>query len=292
MRIKVVQKLIDKIRGKKKKVVLNTLLQSITKQVLELKYIHIPAVKTHTCVFSKYKGMYKGRTIVILGSGPTLRFYNMLKNAVHIGVNHTFTIDQLKLDYLFVQDNLGIGDAENPDMQHRANVYRGKVCKKFYGTHYCDARITEQDVLEANAERYYFLDHNIPTSDYAFLTADITTRPLNEWSSVIFAAMEFALWTHPEKIYIVGCDCTSNGHIYVKEKRGWCAFEDRFKYGWKQIKRYRDSHYSDVRIISINPVGLTGLFEDVYTQNYVDTHSDLKEKNIEILEEEIKNAKQ
>lgn len=283
MRIKFVQKLIDKIRGKKvykEKPLPN-------KQLLELKYIHIPAVKTHSECFTKYKNIYRGKSIVVIGSGPTLHHFNMIKDAIHIGVNHTFTMEHLNLDYLFIQDNLSLVDSENCDIQHKANIYRKDKCKKFYGNHYCNARITEKDVLEANAERYYFLDHDIPTTEYALLTSDITTRPLNEWSSVIFAAMEFALWTHPDKIYIVGCDCTSNGHIYTKDKKGWCAFEDRFKYGWKQIKAYRDSHYPDTKIISINPVGLKGLFDDMYTQNYINNHPELTNMNINILNKEL-----
>jgi len=265
MRIKYIQKLIDKIRLPLKS--LNNFqneLFELKKQIHEIKYIFLPALAVHQKVFPKYKNINKDKSVVIMGSGPTLKYYNVLENAVHIGVNHIFTLKNFSLDYLFIHDNLSVN---NTDIQKKANNYKPNSCKKFYGYHYINKySIPEQDVTDANAERYYFIDNNIPTSEHALLSADISTRPLNCWSSVIFPAIEFALWTHPKTIYIVGCDCSQNGHIFWNQKENFCPGVERMLYGWQQIKNFRDAKYPDIEIISINPVGLKGLFKDIYTQ--------------------------
>ena len=57
--------------------------------------------------------------------------------------------------------------------------------------------------------------------------------------------------------------------------------------GYKKLKKFIDIYYPDIEIISVNPVGLKGLFKDVYTQSYVDEHPELLNKNIEILKPEV-----
>lgn len=295
MKIKFVQNIIDKIRQKdvfeevSAKQGVNIILQ---KELLDFKYIHLPALKKHGEIFPKYKNVYQGKDIVLVASGPTVRNYSMIKDAVHIGVNHTYTLEKVLLDYLFIQDNLKRDNM--PFMQKNANLYRGTDCKKFYGYHYISKySIPEFDAIEANAERYYFIDQKIPTSDKVFLSADISTRPLNCWASIVFPAIEFALYTHPRRIYIVGCDCSANGHLVWTNKSAFCSDMEIIKYGWKKIKEYRDSKYPDIEIISVNPVGLKGLFTDVYTKSYVDEHPELLKENVKIMDNEcIYNAEQ
>ena len=271
MRINFIQNLIDKLRGKEQKLQHKQQLLALD----EIKYIFLPALETNKNTFLKYKDCYKGKDIVLVASGPTmLQYHNdLLKDAVHIGVNNVFEKENVQLDYLFVQDNLTIRSENQEKVQEKANNYRKGICKKFYGEHYCaNIKITEQDYDEACAERYYFIDQQLPVSPYAMMSADITTRPLNEWSSVIFAALEFAFWTHPRRIYLVGCDASANGHIVTKNLEDFCTIKDRLVYGWHQYANYWKWHYPDIEVISINPVGLKGLFKDVYTQNYIDEH--------------------
>lgn len=44
--------------------------------------------------------------------------------------------------------------------------------------------------------------------------------------------------------------------------------------------------YPDMEIISVNPVGLKGLFRDVYTESYLNDHPEIDRKTVEILKEE------
>ena len=56
---------------------------------------------------------------------------------------------------------------------------------------------------------------------------------------------------------------------------------------WIRAKQILEYRYPKTKVISINPVGLRGLFKDVYTQSYVDAHPELKNENIEILKPEL-----
>ena len=77
----------------------------------------------------------------------------------------------------------------------------------------------------------------------------------------------FALWTNPKKIYLVGCDC-SGGYfddLKFKISRG------KLIKSWKKVGRFAKLNYPDTEIISVNPIGLKGLFKDVYTKDFAET---------------------
>ena len=39
--------------------------------------------------------------------------------------------------------------------------------------------------------------------------------------------------------------------------------------GYRNVKKFSALHYPDMEIISVNPVGLKGMFHDVYTESYL-----------------------
>ncbi len=41
---------------------------------------------------------------------------------------------------------------------------------------------------------------------------------------------------------------------------------DRLKEKYQEMKRFAQIHYPETEIISINPVGLKGMFKDIYTR--------------------------
>ncbi len=114
---------------------------------------------------------------------------------------------------------------------------------------------------------------------------DIASNPLCCYGSVALPSVQFALWTNPKKIYIVGCDCTLGG--YFDNQPQELDFNTQLIIeGWEKIKEFRDIYYPETEIISVNPVGLKGLFKDVYTENYLNEHPEIIEEvgnNIEIL---------
>ena len=126
--------------------------------------------------------------------------------------------------------------------------------------------IANIDFEQANAEEYYFISHDIRTN-FLLTSPDITARPLHTWGSVAFPALEFALWTHPKRIYLVGFDCALTGY-FVQQNLPTNTTQAGYDYmyqGWLKMKKFIQAHYPDVEIISINPVKLQGLFKDQYT---------------------------
>ena len=90
----------------------------VQSKLLELQSITLPAFHVHQKVFPKYKGINKGKDVVLMGAGPTLNQYQPIKNAIHIGTNRTFKFDKVLLDYLFIQDKADLikgGFSTTPD---------------------------------------------------------------------------------------------------------------------------------------------------------------------------------
>ena len=213
--------------------------------------------KTHTEVFSEYKNINYAKEVVLIAPGPTLNYYKPLSNVVNVGVNRAFTREDILFDYLFAIDRGAIKPYFD-DLK----IYRNDSCKKFLGIGpYLRNRIVQNDIYEAGAKCFY------TTTSFNNVTADITCCELPDLGSVIFSAFMFALWTNPKKIYLVGCDC-SGGYfddLKFKISRG------KLIKSWKKVGRFAKLNYPDTEIISVNPIGLKGLFKDVYTKDFAET---------------------
>lgn len=227
-----------------------------------------PCLKAHARVFPKYKGIYRNKDIVIVASGPSLNKYKPIECAIHIGVNNVYKNKKINLDYLFIQDSSTIYEPAADTIC----AYRRDSCKKFFGRHYMFLEKVENSMFseiayeKANAEEYYFISRDM-TEKYILCSPDITSRPLNTWGSVTFSALEFALWTHPRRIFLVGVDCSLNGY-FIEQNSLVNTTKEGYDYmylGWLEMKKFIRGHYPDIEIISVNPVGLKGLFEDIYT---------------------------
>ena len=103
-------------------------------------------------------------------------------------------------------------------------------------------------------------------------------------------ALHFALYTNPKAIYLVGCDCNLTGYFDGTAQKTASNNIDFWMIGYKKMKEFAAHFYPETEIISINPVGLKGLFRDVYTENYLDDHPEIDRSRCEVLtitEEEI-----
>lgn len=213
----------------------------------------------HSKVFPKYKNCNEGKDIVILATGPSLREFKPIDNAVYIGVNRAFEFDKVKLDYVFIMDNSN----PTPEYLEELNKYEGNNVKKFYGIcsdyDLMSATISENDAIKAKAERFYI--HTV--RDKKIPTYDISTEAFFNSGSIVFPAIQFALWTNPKRIYIVGCDTNLSG--YYKGNKNILNVKKVLD-GWKQVKEFVQIYYPNTEIVSVNPVGLKGLFKDVFTK--------------------------
>lgn len=217
----------------------------------------------HQKTFLPFKCKHMEKDIVILACGPSAINYIPIQNAIHIGVNRAFEMNKTDLDYVFLQDFSG----KTPEYINNLDNYNKENCTKFYGlTMEWDENfnriVPETHAIKANALRYRTDWMNVPyfKSEFAY---DISTQPLGCFGSVVFPALQFALWTYPKRIYLVGCDCSLSGYAYDKNYKNFLIPNEIIN-AYKKFKKFANRYYPDIEIISINPVGLKGLFKDMY----------------------------
>ena len=56
---------------------------------------------------------------------------------------------------------------------------------------------------------------------------------------------------------------------------------------WKWVKDFTNRFYPGTEIISVNPVGLKGLFRDVYTEAYLKEHPEIDRSACELLDSAV-----
>lgn len=227
---------------------------------------------------SQFKGINEGKDVVCIAPGPTIKYYKPIKDVVHVGINGVFR-NFTNLDYLFLMDYFVTDSKLNEEI----DSFKPDTCKKFYSilpqrriqflnrNFYFTDRIPESNFIKANA--YPLLMEDVW---HGKLAINLESEPVGDWGGSVFSALQFIMYTHPKRIYLVGNDC-SKGRSYETYKEGEDVpdYTNRIEY-MRSFKDWADRIYPDVEIISINPVGLKGIFKDEYTEEY------LKEINNEI----------
>ena len=231
--------------------------------------LNVSTALLHQKTFMPYKNINNGKDVVVVATGPSVKLFKPIKDCVYIGINHAFLNTNLVFDYYFALDYYAV-EKVMPEL----NAYRKGKCVKFYGIQQEEwshkrpenRLIPESDAIEAGALRFRCEDSIfIPASRQSF-TYDIASKPVGRCFSTVFAAMQFALWTNPRRIYIVGCDCSQAGHFFDESKTREDVVKDsklKLVEDWKDFKRFAELFYPKTEIISINPVGLKGLFRDI-----------------------------
>ena len=222
------------------------------------------AAAKHPTVFGKYKNAFADRDVVLVATGPSLAKFQPIPGAIYIGVNAAVKYDKIQLDYLVVQD----WDAA----RHYADELGANPATKFYGMlpqhirDNCNSRgIIPQSIIEKHSANQFVVNNVVFTNPEGALAFpfDISVSPPVCSTSVIITAMQIALWGNPRRIYLVGCDCSSgyfnnpdtilNGGEIIPE--------------WEKIKNFARHYYPEVEIISVNPVGLKGMFTDLHQKD-------------------------
>ena len=226
----------------------------------------------HQKTFLPFKNKHQNDSVVLIGAGPSVLKYKPLKNVYHLGLNRAFKFEKVKFDYLFTIDQSGI-------CEYYDDFANYKDCIKFVGDQDSgpDFQIPESYTLSMDCLKY----KTTTRLPYHKFTLDIDSEPLGNFCSVSLQAAQFLLYTNPKRIFIVGIDCNlaTGGHfiggVYDITSRGesFAKNDLRSINDWKQLKVFAETYYPDTEIISINPVGLKGVFRDVYTNEngeYVD----------------------
>lgn len=224
----------------------------------------------HHASFSKFRACHINSDMVVVGSGPSLNYFDNsihFNKPIYIALNSAFQYNAINFDYLFIQDYSGL-----KEIMSLANNYRKGYCTKFYGIlpeHFKNqpplCLIPEQEAFEANALRYrtdYVCTH-LHQPQFAY---DLLNSPLGDFHTVSLSALQFALWTMPKKIYLVGLDCTNSGHFNNCNKNYLPTNE--IINSFFKFKEFVKDYYPSIEIISINPIGLKGLFKDKYSKAF------------------------
>lgn len=228
-----------------------------------LNQTNISTALLHQKTFLPFKCKHQDHDIVIFATGPSAQKYIPIKDAIHIGVNRAFQMNIVDFDYYFIQDYSG----KTQEYINELDSYNPDKCIKFYGltTEYdykTNRTIPESHAIKANALRYRTDWSQIANFKPKF-AYDISTQPLGCFGSIAFPALQFALWTNPKRIYLVGCDCSLSGYAYDKNDKNFLVPNELID-AYKQFKEFAFKYYPDTEIVSINPVGLKGIFNDVY----------------------------
>lgn len=230
----------------------------------------------HMASFSEFKGCHRGNTVAIVGTGPSLNYYTQLAGVPHIGVNTSFLKEGITLDYYFITHYM-------PELCENLKEYD---FIKFFDVGIKSRKSKDQFpeyIIEENSGRRFFSLSMMP---FTQIHTNIECYPLMAYRSIVFRAIHFALFTRPKKVLLVGCDCAAtehfNGFPYLSYEEQ--SVIPQWIYGYKNVSRFVALHYPDTEIISINPVGLKGMFHDIYTESYLDTHPEIERECCEILD--------
>lgn len=233
----------------------------------------LATAKLHENTFLPYKNYCGGvKDIVMCGAGPTLNDFKPIDDAVYIAVNRAFLFDKVKFDFIFAQDYEGI----NMVLEQLLD-YQGNNCVKFLGTQKVSKKIIpESYILKCNAKKFDTDWYIYEDGCKGKLVLDLESRPLCNMMNVGQSVMQLCLYMNPRRIYIVGCDMSGNhfsrgNQTEEEEKQQGILLEKTFQSKqkdlikrWKEIRDFASLYYPDTEIISVNPVGLKGIFRDLY----------------------------
>ena len=224
----------------------------------------ILASNLHPKIFTPYKRVHENQDIVIVGTGPSVKYYvnKPIKNAIHIGLNRAFLLENINFDYYFVSDSFV---PEGNDAL-REFIVKHPQCKVFLGM--LPDKTLDNDRhfrLEANMYHYENVSPFIIQSKYNFTWAYNIENEAFMNANIAISALQFICYTNPKNIYFVGCDASS-GHFYNNDAYAHMEFPNEIVRIWIKAKAMIKKYYPNINLISINPVNLKNLFdEDIYT---------------------------
>lgn len=233
------------------------------KELLYSTIVNTRAAQVHPQTFGPYKNKHKGQDVVLICGGPSVKEFEPIDNAVYAAVNNSCQYDKVKFDYIFLQEL-----HEVSSKNEAVNNYEYENCTKFYGIIpekrlnglYPSCRLIPQSDIDKSNIKLFFLDDRIANT-FAY---DLSIEPLGDFGGTAFSAIQFLLWTNPERIYLVGADCDNSKNIFYNQKES-IDYSAQIQY-WQRLKQFADDIYPSTEIISVNPVGLKGLFKDYYTE--------------------------
>lgn len=214
------------------------------------RFLYVPYQARLNHSFLLHKDKYKGKEGILFATGPTLNQYDFLEddgNRIRVGVNSAVSL-QIQIDYYFC----GHMDERSSKYLNYIQAYGGYK----FGYTRVDGKADERWLSDRQALDLGVIPYEL-TTDINF-QVDIANHPLVD-HTINFSALQFMVYTGIKRIYLVGCDVTAT--ISHKDSRiDTNRSVDMMMTVWKAFKEF--SERMGVEIVSINPVGLKGMFKE------------------------------
>ena len=224
-------------------------------------------INTYHPKLLNYKNKHNNETCYIFGSGPSFNLFKEQEVGVYIGCNNIIKNEiKNKLNYYF----FGHGY-----MEHTKNSV------PIYGNHKQDIDNLLFEIEKfAAVSRDNSLVHGFTYDEIKKLENinaipfDINLKNINKNlesssflnHSIVFPAIQFALYCGFTQIYLVGCDCDGYYHSNSYNQVGKSQIDKNIVNWWKNIYEFKQLNYPNTQIISINPVGLKNIMDkDIIT---------------------------
>lgn len=222
---------------------------------------------------SSLKNKYAGRTAVICGGGSSLQGFEGISGAVHIALNRTLFYDKIKFDMLFMQDYPAL------DEQHTMEDYNNYPCDKFYGyitnPLFKDMGFKEER-FSANGIVYrYELAPRVYDASIDNYEFELDKYCMMDAQSVLFSALQFAVFAGFKKIYLVGIDFSDTNYDNSQNASKYArAVSNNLIVFKRKLRMYNES--IDLNVISCaNKIirDNLGIYDDLITVSGIYTDS-------------------
>lgn len=249
------------------------MIEWLKNKYIERQYIEAVNHAASICnmkAFHDIKNINTDKEVVVCGAGPSLKKYQPLEKALHVALNRALLNEKIKFDWFIADDWDGIYFFKDQLQEYE--------CKKFLGYQpngAIERIIPESFRIDCEAKKYYTDSYIMSNGFNSKFVCDIDMMAIGNMPNIALSAMQIILFTNPKRIYLVGCDA-SQGHFvqpdlidkktYKRHEKDLAAAvsNDKVIKKWIELKKFAGALYPNTEIVSINPVGLRGIFRDVY----------------------------
>lgn len=207
-------------------------------------------------------------SVAVMGCGPSIDLYDGSKNLIHVGCNELIYSEKFDLDYFFVGDaQVGWKDKQKTFHSDPKSYqkYKPRIAK-FVRDH----PHVEVSMLYANAGapiehaiHYDICDRNATLSEFKRnrqekFQVDIVNNYMYSRMSITWEMLQFALWTGPSKIYLMGQDCSySKGTLHNPNHKAYGGVPRvPLIQRWQEFSVWVKSAYPETEVFIVNPVAM------------------------------------
>lgn len=195
-----------------------------------------------------YKDIHKDKEAVIMATGNSIKNYIPVigEDKVFLGLNKIYYYP----DLLNISKYYFFGSGYEIEFEHKINVdlISDKIQK--FASVYRDGNVTSLgNIYPENAQKINAIPFECGLINFTDNISDY--KMLGH--SIVFPALQFLLYTGVKKISIVGCDIS-----------GFQSDEQQLFEWWNKFREWVKIAYPNVEIVCVNPIGLKGMFKDVY----------------------------